>query len=132
MVFYRNMAVSSSDGLHYAAGGFGGGIYADSSVNLTLDSVTIADNRATLTVVTDTSAGTVKYDLGRGGGLYYGEGYLYQVDYNLVSAPVFGNGTLTIDGTVRSWELNDDVAALATNLRTSLIFNNNAVSGSGM
>jgi len=131
MVVKDNLATSWSDGTKYAAGGFGGGIYADSSVNLTLDSVTVAGNRATLTVVTDTTAGT-KYDLSRGGGLYFGEAYLYQVDYGVFSAPSFGSGTLTIDGTVRSWVLNDDVAPLATNLRNTKIFGNNAVSGSGL
>ncbi|MBQ9338435.1 MAG: DUF4347 domain-containing protein [Lentisphaeria bacterium] len=131
MIISGNTAISSSDGTKYAAGGFGGGIYADSSANLTLDSVTVADNTATLSVVTDTASGT-KYDLSRGGGVYFGEAYLYQVDSKNTTAPTFGSGTFKIDGSVRDWNQTNDLSLLAVNQRPSQIFNNSAVAGGGV
>ena len=130
MVITGNSATSSSDGYHYAAGGFGGGIYADSSVNLTLDSVTIAENTASLKVTFN--SGT--YDIGRGGGLYFGEADAYRDHSNVTKAPSIDSGTLTIDGTVRDKfdADNKNIAELEMNRRASLIFANEAVSGSGL
>ncbi len=130
MIITGNTANGSSDGTQYAAGGFGGGIYSDSSVNLTLDSVTLSGNTATLTVAS--SSGT-SYDIGRGGGLYFGEADAYRTYSAVTSAPVLGNGVLTIDGTVRDLTNGSaNVAELEMNRRTSLIFDNHAVSGSGL
>ncbi len=130
MIITGNTANGSSDGTQYAAGGFGGGIYSDSSVNLTLDSVTLSGNIATLTVAS--SSGT-SYDIGRGGGLYFGEADAYRTYSAVTSAPLLGNGVLTIDGTVRDLTNGSaNVAELEMNRRTSLIFDNHAVSGSGL
>ena len=130
MIITQNSATSSSDGQHYAAGGFGGGIYADSSVNLTLDSVTIAENKTSLNVTFN--SGT--YDISRGGGLYFGEADAYRDDVSLGLVPPIGSGTLTIDGTVRDkFDANNkNIAELEMNRRASLIFENEAVSGSGL
>ena len=128
MIIRGNEATGTSDGTKYAAGGFGGGIYADSSVNLTLDSVTIAENTASLQVAF--AMGT--YDIGRGGGLYFGEANAYMCGSSVTSAPIIETGTLTIQGTIRVDEDNVDKAQYEYNRRASLIFSNNAVSGSGI
>ena len=128
MIIRGNEATGTSDGTKYAAGGFGGGIYADSSVNLTLNSVTIAENAASLQVAF--AMGT--YDIGRGGGLYFGEANAYMCDSSVTSAPIIETGTLTIQGTIRVDEGNVNDAQYEYNRRASLIFSNNAVSGSGI
>ena len=125
MIVEGNTSYSSSNGEQYAGGGFGGGIYADSGSTLSLDSVTVRNNTARLTVMQ--SGGATTYDIGRGGGIYFGEANVY-------TQPTLGSGTLTIDGTVRNaiYQTVNDPAKYEMARRPSDIYNNTASSGAGL
>ena len=123
MIIENNMALGVSDGTQYAGGGFGGGIYADSDSILTLDSVTVQNNTASLTV--QQAGGTIRYEIGRGGGIYFGEASVY-------TQPAVGKGSFTIDGTVRDANKEANAEEFEASRRHSVINHNIAATGAGI